>query len=86
MTFAEIEQKIKEKEKEKQTMQEKIQESSLALLELLNIAIGKIKEQMKEYANTPEELEKSIRVLNGIGADLERIQRLSLKKPLTDWE
>lgn len=54
-------------------------------LEALEVCANKVLEKTKENAEDPVEMDKNLRILNAIGCNMERLQRLQLNQPLSDF-
>lgn len=54
-------------------------------LEVLEIYANKLLERAKENAEDSAEMDKNLRILNVIGCNMERLQRLQLEQPLSDF-
>lgn len=66
-------------------MKEKMLKVVNTNLEVLEIYVNALLKKAKENADDSSEIEANLRILNVIGCDLERLQRLQLEKPLNDF-
>lgn len=54
-------------------------------LEVLEIYANKLLERAKENAKDSVEMDNNLRILNVIGCNMERLQRLQPEQPLSDF-
>ena len=62
-------------------MNEKMKDTIDTSLEVLDIYAKRILDMAKKNAKDPLEMDRNLRILNVIGSDMERLQRLQTQKP-----
>lgn len=66
-------------------MNEKMDKIINTSLEILEIHTEELLKKAKENIGDSNKMEKNLRILNVIGCDMERLQRLQLEQPLSGF-
>ncbi|MBE6012116.1 MAG: hypothetical protein E7234_06115 [Lachnospiraceae bacterium] len=66
-------------------MKKKMEKIINTSLDILEIYSNQLLEKAKENTQDSVEMDKNLHILNLIGCDMERLQRLQLEQPLSDY-